>query len=614
MQIGNNNHGHARFLLRYYIPGIAALILLVTFTIFQISRSALIGEAEAHALAVAEKINAALHPPHPAGSEALSRPVESDAASQAQINRLLTRYADGMPVTKIMLIDRKLRHILSTDRIVRFPEPDQFPPALGRAFAGSTHHRLVRLAGGEDSASATVLESYVPIRLRSDQPHAPVETVIYLVQSTERLMARIAILRRTVVVIAALSFLAFIAYLKFVLTNADRVQTNLRREIENYAENLETMVDERTRQLREEKNKLQVILNHVPSAFVLVDRNFQIQATSAALQEIIGEHLTDVTGKHCYDVICKRQMRGRCPTQKALQKNAIASSTFIFKQNGTDRYLEHLAVPISNGGKIDSILEIITDVTERKKMQDYLIQAEKLSAVGQISATIAHEIRNGLTSVKLILQHLAASMPRASTTSKATHVALESIGDMEKVVKQLLDFARPSPITFKTTDINKLIRYCVNFCKRQVEVRKLLLVEEYNPDMPLLRLDAEHMREAVINLILNATQASKENQKLRIRTGVYTLEADLSAYFFEKKRTVRLTRDQQVAQIEIADCGCGIPAENFEKIFEPFYTTKLDGSGLGLPVTRRTVLEHGGIITVRSTPGRGSTFTINLPI
>ncbi|MFQ5631704.1 MAG: nitrogen regulation protein NR(II), partial [bacterium] len=433
-------------------------------------------------------------------------------------------------------------------------------------------------------------------------------------QDATVLHQQVLILRYTVFGSAVAIFVLLILYFKLVLAKADQTQMELRREIENYAENLETMVTNRTTELSEEKNKLQVILNHVPSAFILVDKNFRILSASTALQEFAGRSLAEVKGQHCYDVICHKKHFSICPTRKALKSNRVESSLLTIQQHDEKRYLEHLAVPITANGKTESILEIITDITEKKKMQDSIIQAEKLSVAGQIAATIAHEIRNGLTSVKLIFQNLAASLIADKTKSHAANVALQSIRDMENKVKQLLDFARPTPVAFKTTDVKNLLRHCVVFCQQQIELKHLKLLEEYSDNIPMIRLDAERMKEAVVNLLINAIQASKKNGILRIAMKVDVLQEQMRCAFVEKRTEINLKKNQRVVKIVVSDTGGGIPAENLQHIFEPFFTTKINGSGLGLPVTRRTIYEHGGILTVTSQPGEGSTFTIILPI
>jgi len=618
MKLSKEKFSLCKFYLYKYLLGTAILTLPLTFALFKVGKANLISAKESLSLSLAKNINSEIYnttlKPSPESLE------DFDWYKPDNITHFdkIVKSNLGHFVLKINIINREKRIVYSTDSntIGSF----QHNQKLIKALEGVQVSSLILTSDEPDTMHAdlqgVLLESFIPFRIPGDDLNNGNEIIgaFGIYQDATVLNQQILILRNTVFLVAFAVLVLVILYFRLVLSRADQIQMKLRREIENYARNLETMVADRTKELSEEKSKLQVILNHVPSAFVLVDKDLRILSTSAALREFTGKSLTKVKNYHCYDIICKGLSDGTCPTKAALKTNRVENSILTLKQNGNNRYLEHIAVPITNNGKTESILEIITDVTEKKKMQNCIIQAEKLSAVGQIAATVAHEIRNDLTSVKLILQHLAASLSTDEPKNRAANIALESINDMERVVKQLLDFARPTPISFKTTDINKLLKHSVDFCRQQIELKRLKLQEKYSEDIPMLRLDAEHIKEAVVNLILNAIQASKDNEMLSVRTKVDLLKENMSDFFIERKTDIHLKKNQRVVKIEILDNGCGIPAENLCCVFEPFFTTKIDGSGLGLSVTQRTVHEHGGIMRVESQAGHGSTFTIILPI
>ena len=161
---------------------------------------------------------------------------------------------------------------------------------------------------------------------------------------------QISTLRFLVIGTAAGIVALCLLYFRVVLARADQTQMTLRKEIENYAENLEAMVAARTKELSDEKNKLQVILNHVPSAFVLVDRHLRIKIASAALRELSGKSLAEVMSQPCYRVICKRKKPvGMCPTRRALKSHRIENSNLILEHNGTIRQVEHVREVIGPG-------------------------------------------------------------------------------------------------------------------------------------------------------------------------------------------------------------------------------------------------------------------------
>ncbi|MFQ5651565.1 MAG: nitrogen regulation protein NR(II) [bacterium] len=616
MQTKRTKFSLFKFLIRNYVLGIAILNFLIAFTVFRIEKSNLISAREAFAVSVAKALSSEIR-----DLPFQISPATLDSKDSSQLDRITNKYLKHYGVARINIVDKEKRIVYSTKSNL-IGNHLQSHPLLMKSLAGvpasCLHLTGDDAAGGPGDNRGAVLESVIPFSARGDESNDVNEIfgAFQIFQDAVALNEQILKLRNTVLGAAFAFLLLIVLYFWFALAKANRIQLKLRSEVENYAENLESMVADRTEQLMEEKNKLQVILNHVPSAFILVDLDRRIKSSSTALHEFTGQSFSEVKGRFCYDVLCNRKHAvGACPTKKALKSNRPETSILIFKEEeGEDRYVEHSAVPIINNGRTESILEIITDITEKKKMQDAMIQAAKLSAVGQMAATIAHEIRNGLTSVKLILQHLAAYVAHNKRKNKAAAVALESISDMEKVVKELLEFARPRPTCFKTTNINKLLRHSVDICRQQIELKPLILQENYSADIPMLRLDAEHMKEAVVNLILNAIRASRSHEILCVRAKLSVLERHMSDYFTEGKTRIQLKKNQPVAKIEILDNGCGIPAENLTHIFDPFFTTKIDGSGLGLPMTRRTVHEHGGILTVDSQPGQGSRFTIILPV
>lgn len=620
MQPRKGKFSLSKFFLRNYVLGISVLAFPLAFVVFKVGKVNLIAASERHSISIAKNLSFELYQhffkPY---SKTLETFAWNDPEELAQLDKITKRFIRHLDVVKINIFNLERRIVYSTDPqiIGTYTEENQ---KLINALEGVPTSSL-ELAEEKpdieyDIHQADLLETYIPFRAPGGDLITEGEIIgaFELYQDVTVLYQQILKLRNTVFGVSFTVLLLFILYFRFVLARADGIQAKLRREIENHTENLELMVAERTQELREEKNKLQVILDHVPSAFVMLDEGFHIKSASAALQEITGKSLLEVLGQPCYEVMCQQDVDGICPTKKALASKQLESRIRISRQNdGKDRYLEHVAVPIIHHGRIESILEIITDVTEKKKLQDSIVQAEKFSAVGQMAATVAHEVRNSLTSVKLILQHLAAEK-LGEIENKATKIALESVDDMEQMVQELLGFSRSAPISFTRSDINEVVRQSIDFCRQQIGIKRLKLQEEYAVGIPALRVDVEHLKEALINLILNAIQAADEQGTLGIKTEISSLESSFSAYFIERKMNINLPKNQRVLKIAISDDGCGISPEDLNRIFDPFFTTKIDGTGLGLPVARRVVHEHGGILTVESQPGQGSLFTILLPI
>ena len=230
--------------------------------------------------------------------------------------------------------------------------------------------------------------------------------------------------------------------------------------------------------------------------------------------------------------------------------------------------------------------------------KEQLLQAEKLTSLGQMAASIAHEVNNPLAGVLVYTQLLAKKMA-SDTLSK--EVALDYLSKMaseidrsSRIIRNLLGFARPSVPKLSTVDVNQVIEKALSLVAHQAELERIQVTKELDPSLPKLWADFDQLRQVFVNLILNAIQAMENGGTLTLRT------------FPTNERDVRL---------KIEDTGSGISPENLRKLFTPFFTTKKKGQGvgLGLAVGHEIIEKHGGRIEVESKVGKGTTFTVSLP-
>ncbi len=233
-----------------------------------------------------------------------------------------------------------------------------------------------------------------------------------------------------------------------------------------------------------------------------------------------------------------------------------------------------------------------------RESQEQLIQAEKLTSLGQLVASIAHEINNPLSGVLAYTQLLARKM---KSDKLPKEIALDYLSKMEseltrstRLIRNLLDFARQSPPTLREVDINHVVNRAFDLVAHSAELQHIQVVKELDPSLPRLMADSEQLQQVCTNLILNAIQAMPEGGRLTLRTS---------------------TDDTQL-KVEVQDTGCGISAENMRKLFTPFFSTKheVKGVGLGLAVAYGIIQRHRGRIEVQSKEGEGTTFTIYLPL
>ncbi|MBN2372278.1 GAF domain-containing protein [bacterium] len=225
-----------------------------------------------------------------------------------------------------------------------------------------------------------------------------------------------------------------------------------------------------------------------------------------------------------------------------------------------------------------------------KKTQEQLIQSSRLSAMGQLSAGIAHEIRNPLTSIKILIHSLIGRLPPDDVRREDIAVIENEIERMNQITKQFLDFARPSKPKKGDLDINKIIEDTLLLVSHELSELEIETEKAFE-SLPCIMADREQIRQVFLNLILNAIQSMPGGGRLIIETGI---------------------KDGQIS-ISFQDTGRGIPEAIREKLFEPFFTTKEEGIGLGLSITKRIIEDHQGKIRVESAEGKGTTFLISLP-
>lgn len=231
------------------------------------------------------------------------------------------------------------------------------------------------------------------------------------------------------------------------------------------------------------------------------------------------------------------------------------------------------------------------------RVNEQLIRSAKMASLGQLSANIAHEIRNPLTAIKMRLYSLSRELTNTPSTGEDLGIIREEINRIERTVKNCLDFARPPEPHFRTCDVNNILEGTIDLLCSKADSQHIRIMKRFNATPAQLDADKEQMRQVFFNLILNAIEAMPDGGTLEIST--------------EKKEDKRL---QSIIEIRIADTGPGIPVHFKRRLFEPFFTTKMEGTGLGLFIASRIIQMHGGIIEAESKPGQGTVFAMKLPI
>jgi two-component system NtrC family sensor kinase len=249
--------------------------------------------------------------------------------------------------------------------------------------------------------------------------------------------------------------------------------------------------------------------------------------------------------------------------------------------------------PLRNAeGAIIGATRICRDITHLKKAEERLILAERLSSLGELTAGVAHELRNPLAGIKINTQVLSRKKDLSETDRRVLEGTLEGVEKIQKIVDDMLHFARPKPAHFREENINEVIEKSLAVLQAKLRKGNISLMFTRGEGLPRVRIDVHQVQQVLINLMLNAVQAMARGGTLTVRT------------FPENGSGVG---------VEIRDTGVGIPAANLKKIFDPFFTTKSEGTGLGLSITMKILDNHRASLEVESEEGKGSVFTLHFP-
>jgi len=287
------------------------------------------------------------------------------------------------------------------------------------------------------------------------------------------------------------------------------------------------------------------------------------------------------------------------------------------KKDGSQFYAHLGSTPVlDENGNLHQVRAAVTDITEHKRAeealqedserlegmveegakelkdaQEQLIRREKLAVLGQLAGGVGHELRNPMTALKNAAYFLNMSLNEPEPQVKATlEILNKEVATSEKIISSLLDFARPKAPTVQKVDVNEIVEEALS---RTTVPKDIEVVRELDDGLPAIQGDPDQLSQAFGNLILNAVQAMPEGGRLTVKS--------------------QLESPEQVV-ICVGDTGAGISEENLAKVFEPLFTTKARGIGLGLALTKTLVEGNGGTIEVKSGAGEGTTFTVGLPL
>lgn len=373
---------------------------------------------------------------------------------------------------------------------------------------------------------------------------------------------------------------------------------HLHERLRLHAEDLERLVARRTSKLRASERRLRSIFENAAIGIAVVDLDGRVLQSNLTLQEMVGYSAEELLGKPFVEITHPDDVEGNLELFEELKTGKRDQYTLekrYLTKEGQTRW-GSLTVSLIRRGDSEPLYAIglVDDITEKKETQEALIRAEKLAIAGRLAASLAHEINNPLQSVIGCLGLAQETLNEGGDVSRYVDVAHEELKRAADIVARLRDLHRRSePEDREPTDINTVLRKVLTLSRKECENQRVEVIWEKEDQASLVTADPDRLQQVFLNLVLNALDAMPEGGQLRIHTNC--------------------TEEPQGVNVVFKDGGKGIPAPILPHIFEPFYTTKVDGFGLGLFISHDIVERHGGHIEVESEPGQGSTFTVWLP-
>ena len=335
-----------------------------------------------------------------------------------------------------------------------------------------------------------------------------------------------------------------------------------------------------------------LLVSSLPIGLVATDTEGRIQLCNRTAEDLIEKTEHQLVGKRPGDVL-PPPLAVLISQSEAEPERPQRCDLLLERGEGRSRALLLAALAVIDGDRrhVGTML-LMQDVSEVKQLEEELKRNERLAALGEMAAGVAHELRNPLSSIKGLALLLKSKFTANSTDREAADILVREVERLNRSIGELLDYARPDRLEKATVSLNEIVGKALTLLRVDADAAGIEIVTEYCPPPDLVHADQDKLSQVFLNLLLNAIQAMKNGGILQVAT-------------------VRDPGRQLLCRIQ--DSGCGIEADLLPKIFDPYVTTKSSGTGLGLAMSVKIIEEHGGRIDISSTPGQGTTVVVALP-
>ena len=377
---------------------------------------------------------------------------------------------------------------------------------------------------------------------------------------------------------------------------SDYFQALSEKEIRNYAQTLEVKVEERTKELAQSEAKYRTLVEEIHDGY-FVNQHEKIAFANKAFCKMHGYTLNEVIGRPYTDFIAPESLE---EIRKLYEKRVLAEQSkehyvyYRLHKNGNSLPTENRVALTFYQGTIAAI-GICRDITERMEIEKRIREAESLAHIGELTTSLAHEIRNPLSAAKMSIQMLLKNPLFTGNEKRRLEILSEEISRLDKIVTEMLDFARPIRFDFEPVSMTELLDSCLEVIETKIMEKGIIINKTFPKKVPRVMIDSEKIEQVIINLLLNSIEAIHDMGHIGI--------------------TVKHQKGRKRAVIvEISDNGHGISNDDLPYVFDPFFSKKAKGTGLGLANAKKIIEAHGGSIQAIPVNPHGVSMRFTVPI
>lgn len=344
--------------------------------------------------------------------------------------------------------------------------------------------------------------------------------------------------------------------------------------------------------IKTSEERYRTLFDVAGTSLIIIDEELKFRLVNRAFEALSGYERDRLIGHMNLTSFLQDKKH---PKKEIIEKLRKPSQSWEARFTDKDGMVKHVHITTTQLPDAADILVSLIDMTRERELERRLFRSEELAAIGELSAGIAHEIRNSLVAIATSVSLLKDESRISQEGRQLLDVVKEESDHLASIVDDFLRYARPKKPTFQKEDVNKLLQ---DVAKRHREwnEKEVEWVERYSDNLPDIFLDRHQIQQVVTNLLLNSLDAMTDN-------GILTIET-------RKERKM----SEDWVRFSIADTGVGIPEEEISKIFQPFHSSKEKGTGMGLAICRRIIDEHNGDILVKSEVNKGTRFSVLLPV